>query len=413
MSTIAPLVDSPSTPVTPDPRGSRPLRFLFAKNQLVYPRSRGHDIRAFNMMRQLAALGHSVGLATFTRASDSALNGLRLDYRTALRERAASTSVIAPLTRTQARLASYFGASLDDLRALADATREMRAEVLIGLGPDILPFMAGTSGVRRVWYAADEWVSHYCSLVKMTQPRTWGQLGTAAIWGVYERAFVPGLDRVWVVSDPEEHAMRRWAGARHVDVLPNGVDADYFAPQTAVERERSAVFWGRLDWSPNLQALEWFCVNVWPLVRQRFPDAAFRIIGFGAGTEARALAQQPGVSLSADLDDLRATVAEHAVVVMPFHSGGGIKNKLLEAAAMAKPLVCTPTACHGLRGDPPVVLASSPLEWVEALGALWSDADARHTRGRDARDWVTREHSWRRTATDALTSLRGSLQPAD
>lgn len=85
MSTIAPLVDSPSTLVTPDPRGSRPLRFLFAKNQLVYPRSRGHDIRAFNMMRQLAALGHSVGLATFTRASDSALNGLRLDYRTALR----------------------------------------------------------------------------------------------------------------------------------------------------------------------------------------------------------------------------------------------------------------------------------------------------------------------------------------
>ena len=60
---------------------------------------------------------------------------------------------------------------------------------------------------------------------------------------------------------------------------------------------------------------------------------AVQIIGFNAGEEAHRLARVPGVVLTPDLTDFRATVGEHAVVVMPFNSGGGVKNKLLEAAS--------------------------------------------------------------------------------
>jgi len=265
--------------------------------------------------------------------------------------------------------------------------------------------MAGTTTARRVWYAGDEWVSHYCSIVDVSQPRTWTNLGTAAIWGLYERAFMPLIERVWVVSQFEERAMRRWAGATRVDTLANGVDADYYAPQPVAERKHAAVFWGRLDFSPNLQALSWFCHDVWPRLRERFPDASFTIIGFGAGEEARTLAAVPGVTLLADLPDLRAAVAANGVVVMPFRSGGGIKNKVLEAAGMAKAIVCTPLACSGLRGTPPVITATRPQEWADALTRIWTDVSAQRQLGLDARRWVLAEHSWRRTAADAIASL--------
>ena len=40
----------------------------------------------------------------------------------------------------------------------------------------------------------------------------------------------------------------------------------------------------------------------------------------------------------ANLPDLRAEVQRREIVVLPFVSGGGIKNKLLEAAAMGMPM---------------------------------------------------------------------------
>jgi glycosyltransferase involved in cell wall biosynthesis len=357
-------------------------------------------------MRALVELGHAVGLAAVVPSGSDALEGLRLDFNVTLKHQHISEPPSrSRLTRLQSRYASYFGASTRDMQAVAAAAGDFNADVLVGMGPDILPYMAATEGVRRVWYAGDEWVSHYCSVAKVLQPETWVNLRTAAIWGLYERAFMPLMERVWVVSPSEERAMRRWAGAARVDAIANGVDADYYAPQPVTERERAAVFWGRLDFSPNLQALQWFCRSVWPLLRERFPDASFRIIGFGAGDDARVLAQVPGVVLCPDLPDLRREVAEHGVVVLPFRSGGGIKNKLLEAAGMAKAIVCTPLACNGLRGRPPVLAVSAAQEWVDALARLWSNPVERRKLGIDAREWVLREHSWRRTASDAIASL--------
>jgi hypothetical protein len=95
----------------------------------------------------------------------------------------------------------------------------------------------------------------------------------AAVKGLYERAYGPLLDRVWVVSEADRRAMRWVAGARAVDVLPNGVDADYYAPRAAAVERETCAFWGRLDFGPNIQALEWFCGRVWPAVRRARPSA--------------------------------------------------------------------------------------------------------------------------------------------
>jgi glycosyltransferase involved in cell wall biosynthesis len=380
------------------------LRFLFAKHTLAYPRSSGHDIRTYNMMRALQHLGCDVALATVTKPSPQALDGLRLNWMTTLSRLRPGVVDTSRLGILQTRFASYFGVNAAYMTAVADAAREFRADVVVGVGADILPYMALTK-VPRVWYAGDEWVSHYSSLAKLTEVGTWRHLVTAGVWGLYQRAFARDLHRIWVVSGREQRLMQRWAGTSRVDALPNGVDAEYFAPGVAGERPHSAIFWGRLDFHPNLQALQWFCSGIWPKLKQRFPDAEFRIVGFNAGAEARHLASLPGVVLSPDVEDLRPLVHEHGVVVMPFQSGGGIKNKLLEAASMGKAIVCTPIACGGLRGKPPLVTASSAEVWIEAIAELWSNPSSRSRLGDDARAWAVREHSWERTARDAMETL--------
>jgi len=389
-----------------------PLRVLFAKHTLAYPRSSGHDIRTYNMMRALRQSGCDVALATVVDPSPQALDGLPLDWITTLTRPRAAEVDTASLTTFQRRFASYFGVSAAHMGAVAEAAHDFRADVVVGVGADILPYMALT-GVPRVWYAGDEWVSHYASLAKLTDVRTWQHLVTAAVWGTYQRAFAADLERIWVVSSREQRQMKRWTGNNRVDALPNGVDAEFFAPSAAgTERANSAIFWGRLDFQPNLQALEWFCGAIWPKLKQRFPDAEFRIVGFNAGEEVRKLGSLSGVHLSPDVDDLRPLVHEHAVVIMPFQSGGGIKNKLLEAASMGKAIVCTPIACGGLHGRPPLVVASSADAWVEAIAELWSNSCSRQQLGHDARAWAVSEHSWQRTAHDALKTLASHVADA-
>lgn len=349
-------------------------------------------------------MGHHVGLLTIDEPSAKAIEGLRLAWQGTIGSDGDVTQPAPRLSRLQAVYASYFGVTEKRMLAVASASGRFDADAIIGMGPDIPPYLAATAA-PRVWYVADEWVSHYSSLVKPGRVDTWHNLKTAAVWGLYERAFAPALERIWVVSDREARNMRRWAGTDRVDPLPNGVDSDYFIHVEVPERPNSAVFWGRLDFAPNLQALDWFCREVWPKLRRRFADAEFTIIGFNAGDDVRRLATIAGVTVVPDVEDLRPVVATSQVVVMPFHSGGGIKNKLLEAASMAKPIVCTLMACNGLRGTPPLTVVDSASAWVDAVERLWRDSAARQQSGRAGREWVVREHSWMQTAQDALLTL--------
>ncbi len=381
-------------------------RLLFVKHTLGVPRAAGHDIRSYEMLRAFKRLGHSVGLATITPASPDAVEGLDLDFVDILRggvRRAAGAGLRTP-SYLQQRFASYWGVD-DVVNGVAAAAQSFNASVVVAVGLDALPCLLAVEGATRVWYAGDEWVTHHLSLIKAAQPATWRELKPAMLKGLYERAFASAVDRVWVVAEHEVGPMQRYGGMRAVDVVTNGVDIDYYRPEPVVETPRSAVFWGRLDFGPNIQAMTWLCREVWPRVRAAAPDATLTIIGYRPQPDVLAL-QGDGVVVKPDVRDIRPDVARHAVVVLPFWSGGGIKNKLLEALAMGRPVVCTPQAARGLRGAPPVRTAASADAWASSLKDLWLDEGARGELARAARSWIVHHHTWEATAREALAPLR-------
>jgi glycosyltransferase involved in cell wall biosynthesis len=198
-------------------------------------------------------------------------------------------------------------------------------------------------------------------------------------------------------------------GMANVDVLPNGVDGQFFQPTNTAVESATAVFWGRLDFGPNIQALEWFVSRVWPAVRQRTPDARLTIVGFQPGPAVLRLAKEPGIRLEPNIEDLRPVVTRHAIAVLPFVSGAGIKNKLLEAASLGMPIVCTPTAARGLKGQPPLSCATTPKEWSDAMVQLWSDAERSRALGAAARQWVLNHHTWESVAREAASRLEAML----
>jgi glycosyltransferase involved in cell wall biosynthesis len=387
------------------------MRILFVKNSLAWPRSSGHDVHTYYMMKACAELGHQVSIATVVKPEDAALNGLSHIPRFTLNgtngHHAGPDVASVAGTKLQLRFRNYWGIPSERLHALQKAIQQFKADTVVVSGLDALPYFPGLTSVKRVWYAADEWVLHHLSQVRPGSHTISEDLRAAAVKGLYERAHRRVVDRVWVVSESDRRAVRWIAGVpnKRIDVFPNGVDGAFYSPGDEPRAENTAVFWGRLDFGPNIQALEWFCRRVWPFIRMEVPDARFTILGFHPTPRIQKLATRPGISLQADLPDIRSVARRHAVVVLPFVSGAGIKNKLLEAAALGLPIVCTPKTSLGLRGVPPLVSEASAVGFAAEVVKLWRDPVRQNQLSIDLRHWVLEQHTWTSVAREAVARL--------
>lgn len=384
------------------------MRILFVKRKLAYPRSSGHDVHTWELMRALALLGHEVSFAALGAVDKGALEGLSLtEFRDLSGAKAGSAGDLRGL---QERFRRYWGIEPALVQAVGDLVDELAFDAVVLSGLDILPCVGSIRGAVRVWYAGDEWVRHHLSLVKIGEPNTWGNVKTAFVKGVYEWAFGDSIDRVWVVSEPERWSVRLVMHRPHVDVVPNGVDVGHYAPQTVAEKPMSACFWGRLDFEPNIDAVVWFCREVWPRIWTLEARATLTIYGFQPTSLVEQVCKTtPGVVLVANLPDLRREISSQSIVVLPFLSGGGIKNKLLEAAALAKPIVASPKACEGLQMDAPILVATQPEQWVSTILGLWRNDEQRRQSGQASREWVTGAHSWTSAAQVAARGIESTL----
>ena len=385
-------------------------RWLFLKERFAWPRASGHDVHTYHLMRSLAEAGHEVSIATLTEPPPQALAGITFADRFVLETTPEPEGFPLNLTKSQAKFRDYWGVSAANIRKFAACAEKANADCVVVSGLNVLPYLGAVRSKVRAWYAADEWVWHHFSQVKLGRRGTWGEIKAGLVKGYYERSYRGLVDRVWAVSPADVKAFRRYAGMATCDLIPNGVDAAHYRPDPAAAvRANHCVFWGRLDFGPNIQAIEHFVAKIWPVVRRQVPGATFGIYGFQPTDAVRKLAGRDGITLTADLPDIRPAVREASAVVLPFVSGGGIKNKLLEACAMGVPVVGSPKALTGLSGRPPVVVCRTPAEWARALKLLFADAAERQSIGDAGREWVAATHTWAAAARAAADGLEQSF----
>jgi sugar transferase (PEP-CTERM/EpsH1 system associated) len=210
-----------------------------------------------------------------------------------------------------------------------------------------------------------------------------------------ERDLAAWARAVTLVSRAEADLYRKFCAAGSVHAVTNGVDLDYFTPHLE-KGGPCCAFVGALDYPPNVDAVTWFCREVWPELHRRRPQARLLLIGrrpVPAVTEAASL---PGVELFRDVPDVRPYLARAAVAVAPLRLARGVQNKVLEALAMGKAVVASPPALAGLRARPgeQLLTATGAGEWVAELDRLLGDGELRDRLGRAGRQYVEQHHRW-------------------
>jgi glycosyltransferase involved in cell wall biosynthesis len=190
--------------------------------------------------------------------------------------------------------------------------------------------------------------------------------------------------------------------------------ATFRPTEEVIGSDRTCVFVGALDYRPNIDGACWFVREVWPEIRRRRAAARLLLVGRRPAPAVRRLADAPGVEVIGQVPDVRPYVAEAAVVVVPLRLARGVQNKVLEALAMGKATVASPQSLAGLlaHGAVPVLEASTPGEWVDAVVGLMDDPGRRRQLGREGRRYIEEFHGWDR-CLEPLGSILGLSRGPD
>jgi sugar transferase (PEP-CTERM/EpsH1 system associated) len=212
----------------------------------------------------------------------------------------------------------------------------------------------------------------------------------------WEEQCLRRFDAILAVSRLEEAWIREQVPAVVVECVPNGVDVGQFTPAERVDRSRTVVFTGLMNYPPNIDAVTWFCDVVLPIIHHTHPDIQFTIVGDKPTRPVLALAQRRGVTVTGRVADVRPHLAGCLAVVVPLRSGAGTRLKILEAMAMRRPVVSTHIGAEGLDVIPGrhILLGDAPEDLARHVVSLIESPELADRLGSAGRELVETTYDW-------------------
>jgi len=371
------------------------VRILFLSQRVPYPPNRGDKITTWRLVERFRR-AHEVKIVAF--AHDEG------DRRAArqLGELGFEVVTFPPTPRWRA-LPALLGARPLTLAVYGSAALQAEVDRSIG-GVDLAYAYSSSMGAFFLRHAKPR-VMHFAELDsdKWRQyaertgfPMSWVYRREARTLLRFEQELARSVDANVFCTPLEQRIFQELVPGASSLVIRNGVDLAHYQPSAEALEPGLLVFVGVMNYYPNVEGVVWFCREVLPAIQRRVPGARLAIVGSHPAPEVQALARRPGVTVTGFVDDPRTWLRRAAVSVAPLRIARGIQNKVLEAMAMALPVVGTRSATQGVDGTPgrDYLVAESAEEQVEAVCALLGDAERARSLGRAARAFVEANYDW-------------------
>jgi sugar transferase (PEP-CTERM/EpsH1 system associated) len=378
------------------------MNILYICHRLPYPPNKGEKIRAFHQLRYLATR-HTIHLACLVADADD------LQHVEALEQYCTSIDIVyrpkisakllalrALYTNQPLSVASFYSS------ALASKIRQRlaveRVDRIVVFSSAMTVYVQQVSGIPKVidfcgcrfekWRLFADYHPWMLSWVYRLEARRLAR---------HEIEVARIFDHTIFVTDREAQILQEHVPGRPISVIPNGVDLGGRRPLKKTMTEPPAlVFTGMMDYFPNVDAVNYFCREIFPFVREVVPAVQFYIVGRNPTRQVRQLSRQPNVIVTGAVPDVRPYLARARVAVAPLRIARGVQNKILEAMAMGLPVVGTPAALQGTWATTTdgVRIADSPRAFAHELVTLLEDHALQRQCALQARLYVQEHHQW-------------------
>ena len=391
------------------PGTSKPDLLLLTQ-RIPYPPNKGEKIRHFQILKHLAK-NHNVYLGCLVDDPDDwqhvetvksfcadayvARLDRRLDPLSHLKALATGDALSVALYRHQG-LAEWASRILDTVRP----------DIVFVCSSNMAPYVMSHPhrGRRRIVDLVDvdseKWRAY---AGQAFGPMRWLYRREARMVFALEGQIAHRADYSTFVSDAEADMFRRLVPDRAGAIvgISNGVDCAYFDPGGGFAAPYNVgvsnfVFTGTMDYVPNVDAVSWFAHDILPAIRHTLPRAQFHIVGANPVPTVQNLARIDGVYVSGRVPDVRPYLAHATAAVAPMRIARGIQNKVLEAMAMARPVIVTSDALEGIDATPEseLLLANDVASFAAAAYRLAADVTEGRKIGEAARRRVVEDFSW-------------------
>lgn len=353
------------------------MRILYLTHRLPYAPNRGDRIRAYHTLGVLRGRAE-VDLVSLVH------DGNERAHQDDLRGLTGSVSV-APVPRLRNRIVGAVGlaGSRPLTHSLLDspAIRPILNRLVAARRPDVV--LAYCSGMAR--FALEPPLAGIPLVIDLVDvdSRKWNELASTAAapmnWiyrreakslSNFEARAARAAFATVVVNERERESLASIAPDARIEVVPSGVEVEYWQPHDDAPESNDVVFCGVMNYTPNEEAAIWLAREVWPLVLRMHPKARLKLVGSHPTRRVKGLASaDSSVDVTGHVPDVRPFLWQAAVAAAPLHTARGIQNKVLEAVAAGLPTVVTSVVADGLPAEilRACSVANSATEFASAL----------------------------------------------
>ena len=231
---------------------------------------------------------------------------------------------------------------------------------------------------------------------------------------LYERRLLEKVSHVLAISEGDRQALAVLGGlytndvvaSACIDVVPNGVDLDYFTPTLESYQPYSMVFSGKMSYHANIAAVHYLYEQIMPLIWKELPMVTLTIVGSKPPKSIQALQSDARISVTGYVDDIRPYIRRTHVMISPLVYSVGMQNKVVEAMALGTPTVISEQSAAALsvRSGYDTLVATNARSFAEQAIDLMTNPSLREAISLQGRRYVERQHDWR-LITDRLVDI--------
>ena len=381
---------------------------LFLSHRIPFPPDRGDKIRSHHLLKALAQYAR-VHVATFGEtdadmAAKAELAGIAASHCLVRRSKPLPRAgVEALLSRKPVSLTAFDHPRLRSW--IANVLRIRPIDTIVVFSGQMGQYVPADFDGRLVIDLCDVDSAKFDAYGERGGPRAVIDRREGKLLAIEEERLAHRADTTILISDNEADLLRsrmKRPEAANIVAMRNGIDTVRFDPDAVAPHPELAsggphlVFTGQMDYPPNVDAAMRAIDKLLPAIRERHPDAMFHCVGRAPVAALVERDGEAGVRVWGEVPDVRPFLGAADLVLAPLTIARGIQNKVLEAMAMARPVVLSPEAATGIDardGEHFAVAADDPAFVAQVDGLLSNEGRARHMAAA-ARRFVMKEQGW-------------------